>query len=106
MRIEVEIPDWAEGRTLHIMAGMEEIARKPLGRPWKVKTGRCVQCGKCCMDVPRTWPMGRSATTRNCQWLIYYANEWRCDFLGSRPFACSISDASGQPHCSIEWSEQ
>ena len=48
MRIELELPEWTEERHIYVMAGIELVAYKYLNQPWKVKTGRCNMCGKCC----------------------------------------------------------
>lgn len=35
--------------------GDHVLRRDHLGQWWKVEQ-KCVRCGKCCMDVPPTWP--------------------------------------------------
>lgn len=69
MKIEFEVPDWAEGRNITIFAGHELIAMKDyivkhkdgkhVGKyePLRIKSedGRCSGCSDCCktgFDVP------------------------------------------------------
>jgi len=103
MRISIEIPSWAaeEKRDIYILAGIEEIAHKPHGKRWRVKTNRCNMCGKCCMDVPDNWVHGKVGN--NCQHLTHIANEYRCGLLGNRPFGCCIGDNAEEPYCSVKW---
>lgn len=90
MRVELDLPDWVEGRSIHILAGIEEAARKLPGKPWQVKTGRCSRCGKCCDD---------------CPYLKYDANEYRCSLGVKMPYECCISDGVLEKNCAIKWQD-
>lgn len=103
MRIELELPEWAEERHIRIFAGIEEVAKKLHGKSWQIKVIRCDMCGKCCMDVPENWRFGRDEETGWCKNLIYYANEYRCGI--DRPFTCCAGDHSEEEYCCIEWQE-
>ena len=115
MKIEVEVPDWYEGRHIYVFAGIEQIAKRPVGKPWAVKTARCSQCGECCKNLGAKWPLGLKAVEVEkdgkkviemwCSHLIYYAKEYLCDMLIRRPFYCCIGDNSEEKHCAIEWRE-
>ena len=53
MKIELELPDWVEERSINILAGIELVAKKYPGQPWQVKTSRCISCGKCCIRIEK-----------------------------------------------------
>ena len=92
MRIELDLPDWVEGRRLIILAGMEEVAHRMPGRTWKVKTERCVNCGKCCKD---------------CEHLEFYPpDKYVCGLAKGMgiPYHCLVND--GWPEeCNIAWQD-
>lgn len=49
MKINLTIPEWCDERHVFILAGYTELAAyKYFGEPWRVKSGRCSQCGECC----------------------------------------------------------
>ena len=51
MRIEIDIPDWADERHIRILAGRELAAAKLAHEDfWRVKDVRCNHCGKCCPE--------------------------------------------------------
>lgn len=80
VKIELEIPDWVLERHLYILAGIELVAFKNVGELWKVKTGRCSVCGKCC--VFKSGP---------CEYLKTVGNEVLCGLGIKRPLNCSMS---------------
>lgn len=65
MKFEIEIPEWAYGKNIHIFAGVEKLAEvlvktvhengKHIAKylPLKIKPedGRCTGCGSCCNSV-------------------------------------------------------
>lgn len=104
VKVVMELPDWTKERHLRILAGIEEVAKKLKGKPWQVKDGRCNQCGVCCKNVPKNWRMGIDRETGWCQYLKYYANEYRCNT--DRPFNCCVGDEAGEDHCPITWKVQ
>ena len=106
MRIEIDIPDWCDERHIRVFAGIEEVARRLTGKQhWEIKVSRCTQCGECCKRALEGWAKGMKMVdgVRWCEHLIYYANEYRCDYLIDRPFSCSCGDSAGQEHCNIRW---
>ena len=52
MKIELELPDWTEERHIRIFAGIELAAIKKAEEDFfRVKDGRCIQCGICCTNL-------------------------------------------------------
>ena len=52
MKIEIDLPDWVDERHIRIFAGVELAAFKWSHEDfWKVKDGRCQQCGECCTNL-------------------------------------------------------
>ena len=101
MKIKIDVPDWAnDGRTIRILAGIEEVAKRLKDGTWMIKVSRCVRCGKCCMNVPKEWPRGEK--DGNCKHLQFYANEYLCDLGSHRPFSCCTGDG-WEEECSMEW---
>ena len=77
MKIEMELPDWVEGKHIYIMAGIELVAYKYLNQPWKMKSSRCSMCGKCCEK-------------NGCKYLINDGDKKICSLGSGRPFSCSV----------------
>ena len=103
MRIEIELPDWANERHIRIFAGFEEVAKKIYGEPWQIKAGRCRKCGKCCMgSQPRTFA-GFNPDDEGCKYLIRHGREYECSQGANRPFNCCSTDQEGEEHCSVTW---
>jgi len=105
VKIEIELPDWVEGRHIRIFAGIEEVARRLTNTNyWEVKTDRCNMCGACCKCVPEDWPYGVKVVDgeRWCEQLRYEANEYLCGYGDGRPFLCCHGGdiISG---CNIKW---
>ena len=100
MKIELDLPEWVEERTIYVMAGVELVAYKlPQGK-WQLKIGRCSICGKCCMNLKKhIFPLidGRC---------IYLQKEpgdnprYECGLRIHRPFACCIGIPRNMPECS------
>ena len=88
MRVELDLPDWVEGRSIHILAGIEEVAHKLSGESWQIKISRCSRCGKCC---------------GNCKYLRYDANEFRCSLGVKMPYECCVSDGVLENSCTVKW---
>ena len=52
MKVLLDLPDWVDERNIRILAGIELVASKNHNEDfWKVKDGRCVQCGECCIEI-------------------------------------------------------
>lgn len=95
MKIELELPDWAEERSIYVMAGIELVAyRLDITLPWQVKTGRCNMCGKCCTGLKSH---SQPLVDGRC---VHLAKEpgnnprYECSRRLNRPFGCCI----GVPH--------
>ncbi len=87
MKIEIELPDWCdEDSYLCVMKGIEMVAYKRPKESWKVKTGRCNMCGKCCppnQKKPR------------CEHLKLVGPQWWCSLGSDRPWSCSLCMPEG-----------
>ena len=94
MKINIEIPEWADERRIAILAGIELVALKNPGDKWLIKTSRCSQCGKCCMRIKKL-PDG---TRTKCEHLEFDGSEYKCGFRGGRPYDCTVS-ISNLPEC-------
>jgi len=104
--INLELPDWADERVIHIMAGIERIAYE---YPWDqlmIKTTRCSMCGKCCMSLGENhiFPViyGR------CSYLkkeVGDNNRWLCDLGTFRPHACCVTKSFLKriPECTVKY---
>jgi hypothetical protein len=94
MKVTVEIPDWAIGKPIYVVAGRELLAyQQPIVAredhsisytPLKVKTRRCEGCGVCCQD---------------CVFLQTHG----CPFGDQIPLGCAISDCSWIEECTEEF---
>ena len=92
MKIEIEIPDWANERHIYVMAGIELAAFKLAHeKEFHVKTGRCSYCGKCCMNMKNrknSFPMDENGT---CSHLKDDGPDRKvCDLGVARPFSCNL----------------
>jgi|OpeIllAssembly_1097287.scaffolds.fasta_scaffold342647_1 hypothetical protein len=110
MRIEIELPDWVDERHIYIMAGVELAAYKEAQETtWHVKTKRCVQCGRCCLNLPK----GQYILDENgdCINLIFDGKDKRLCKLGAmRPLPCCEGDPVkgnwGKDFCSIRYDNE
>lgn len=85
MRVELDLPDWVDERRVVILAGVEEVAHYEPTGGWKIKTGRCSRCGKCCGP---------------CE----YLNENRCSLNARMPWECLTSDGVDTvKECTVTW---
>lgn len=82
MKIELDIPEWAQERHIYVFAGIELLGVKTPGGPLKVKTGRCSMCGRCC---------------KSCEHLLTIGQKRLCRLGSNRPFACGASEGP-RPH--------
>ncbi len=104
MKIEVEIPDWTEERTIYIMAGIELVAYREPGKKWKIKAGRCNLCGKCCMNLGKRHPF--PVIDGRCIYLIRESKTtYECGLRISRPFGCCVGIPQNMPECTEIYKE-
>ena len=85
MKVDVELPDWVEGRYIYIFAGFECVAiYSPIDKDgFHVKTTRCNMCGVCC---------------RNCEHLKYEGKgKLACGLYLKRPFECCVDNHKNPP---------
>jgi len=108
MKIQLEIPDnivedFAE-RTLYVFAGIDLIARKYRGeKNWTVKIQRCSQCGDCCWNLKKEFPL--PVVDGRCVYLTQpegYGGKWFCSLGISRPFGCAIADTNAT-YCNVKY---
>jgi len=108
MKIEIEIPDWAQERAIYIMAGIELAAYKIPGKKWKVKTSRCNMCGKCCMNLdPKKHPF--PVINGRCVYLLKRPGKeekYECGLRISRPFRCCVGTTKVVPECTEKFEER
>ena len=92
MKINIDIPDWAEDKHIYIMAGIELIAYKYVNQEWKIKITRCNQCGLCCRGMnpdDENFPEVNEKGT--CIYLKKDGKDKEVCSLGiNRPFKCCI----------------
>ncbi len=82
MKIELDLPDWCDDKSyLYLMKGVEVVAYKWPKQAWKVKTGRCNKCGKCC---PPNQKKSR------CEHLKQIGPEYWCSLGADRPWSCCV----------------
>jgi len=101
MRIKLNLPDWADERGIHILAGIEEVARKvPPDYKWEMKTKRCEKCGICCELAPHP---DFQAETGGCKYLKYSEGHkgYMCQLGVLRPYICCVS--LGIEACKVRW---
>jgi len=86
MKIEIEIPDWADERHIYVFAGIELLAFKHVDEAWKIKTSRCTMCGNCCRNFKGV----------DCEHLKQDGTRWVCGLGLARPISCSFSAGSSR----------
>lgn len=85
MRIEIDLPEWADDRPLIILSGQELVAKYTQETGWKVKAERCYKCGECCCDIaPDHLPFGVTGDGK-CKMLL---SDGSCGAGHQKPFAC------------------
>ena len=89
---------------IFIFKGIKMLGtRDHTGQWWKVVQD-CVQCGKCCMDVPPTWVFPRDKSGA-CIYLEMDAfnNVYFCSLADKRPITCcENSPFSTVEYCSVK----
>ena len=102
MKLEIDIPEWAEGEVIRVLGGINLIAIKEPGKPLENKTKRCVRCGECCRQLPDNW--------------LYKTKDGVCEHLGdngngatqcnlgiNRPTLCSVDQTADAVFCVTEF---
>ena len=100
-KISLELPKWSDERIIHVLAGIEHVAKRDNG-VWYIKKDRCNLCGVCCMNVSEGWPHGQNPDTGHCQHLWFEGKLWRCLLGTDRPYVCCVSEGE-EGECSITW---
>jgi len=123
MKIEFEIPDWAENRRISIFAGSELLAQKDVIIKFnketkkhdiieypsiKVKIRRCSGCGDCCGEGGSPFPKKMLEEVKSRLKDYEYSQHTPCPLLaedgcilkGKILFSCASSNCEGwSEHC-------
>lgn len=118
VKIELEIPEWAENRRISVFAGSELLAQKDvivkfnketkkhdiiIHQPLKIKIGRCTGCGDCCGEGGSPFPEKMlEEIKRRLKDYKYSKNspcplldEFGCILKGKILFSCASSNCEG-----------
>lgn len=104
MKIEIDLPEWCNSRHLFILAGIELVAYKIQGdTTWKVKSGQCNFCGKCC-ETSSYYPFP-TAEDGSCSMLEMIGTEKVCKLGSDRPTGCSVGvlNTKNDSYCTISY---
>lgn len=107
MKIVIEIPDWPEDeyKDIFVMFGQEQRAfYRHFEKVWHVKTTKCSQCGKCCMNLSAPYPLKENG---DCLFLGDDGPDQHPCTNPLRPFACiegdRVMNRCGKNLCSIRY---
>lgn len=111
MKIILDLPDWVDdGSAIRIFKGVEIVAKKFDGEPWKVKDVRCDFCGECCTINSPGWKDTTVEAREDgyCRELIPKPDElgkFLCRLGSGRPFSCSAYSVGPDDEgiCCIRW---
>ena len=94
MKIIVDLPGWCDERHISIFAGIELAAYKPFGEDrFKIKTARCVQCGNCCVNLPKgQYPLDEQGDCVHLDKGAEPGEARPCKLGAMRPFPCCEGD--------------
>jgi len=104
MRIELELPEWANRSNLYILSETEPVAYKLKDRAWMVKVGHCRMDGECCMNHSKAFPF--ETIDGQCIYLkkeVGNNDRWRCGLGLFRPLQCCVG--AGNKDCSVTYEE-
>ena len=102
MRIELELPDWANRSNLYILSETEPVAYKFKDGAWMVKVRQCRMDGRCCMIHSSAFPF--PLNNGRCIYLkkeVGNNDRWRCSLGLFRPFQCCVG--AGDESCSVKY---
>ena len=104
MRIELNLPDWANRSNLWILSDIEPVAYKLKDGIWMVKTTRCRMDGQCCTNHTVAFPF--ETIQGRCVYLKKEPgnnDQWRCGLGLFRPFQCCVG--AGNKDCAVSYKE-
>jgi len=104
LKIEVDLPDWVEGKNIYIFGNLELIAKKIYLRSWEVKESRCNHCGECCKNYHDLRGYLPTTPENGCSNLEQRKDgTWWCK--AHIPISCLISNKNPKlDHpCSVRW---
>ena len=104
MKVEIELPDWANRSNLYILSETEPVAYKLKDGVWMVKVSKCRMDGQCCMNHSDKFPF--SLVDGRCAYLkkeVGNNDRWRCGLGLFRPLQCCVG--GGDEDCSVTYEE-
>lgn len=107
MKIELEIPDKFNKRTLRVFGGIELIAEKLPDAKWQVKVSSCNMCGKCCMILDAKKHLFPVINGQCIHLRKRPGNNprWECGLRINRPFGCCVATPRNIPECMVKYEE-
>ena len=103
MKIEFELPDWAEERGIYIFAGIEKLGYKFPDEKLYIKTSRCNMCGKCCMNLKTHSHPIVDGKCIHLKKEVGNNPRWLCRLGLNRPFGCGLGTPSNMPECTEKY---
>ena len=107
MRIELELSDEFDERTLRVFGGVELLAERVPGSKWRVKIGHCSMCGKCCMTL-KAHKHPFPVIGGQCIHLKKRPgnnSRYECFLRINRPFGCCVATPQNIPECTVKYEE-
>ena len=106
--MKLELPDWLDPHgTLMLLCNQELVAFKEPKKPWKIKKGRCIQCGECCLETPKKHTPFGSDDELKCNALYKDGDRWLCGAGSKKPFKCLADPIKANvPGCAITYFEE
>jgi hypothetical protein len=111
MKINIEIPDWANENNIYIVSRNELVAYKNVDEnKWYIKSERCNKCGNCCMVHPKEGSYFPVKKDGSCIHLIKDGENNICSLGMEKPLACVLGEPIGKEHdrfkCSIQYNRE
>jgi hypothetical protein len=122
MKIEIEVPDWADKQELYLHTYEFELVAirrnydysfdkwdDSKNAKWYVKTSRCNKCGECCRHIAEGNPMYKDAIKGGDKIICPHLKDNLCSLGMHRPFSC-VMDFHDDPklkpkECTEEFKE-